>query len=100
MNLVQTDLSTLRARALPAVAQRTYVYPTETRRPPLGWRPRQWWKNFCDGSMFIPTLARLARRCGLMVAYSELWGTVTHADGTCTDYGLLGRRVVTTTGVA
>jgi len=80
------------AEELPPVVQ--------SKRPPLGWRVRQFWKNLCDGSYFIPTYAKLARRLGLCVMYSSLWGRVIHADGSVTNYGLLGRRVVTTAGVA
>lgn len=72
----------------------------QTRRPPLKWRVRQWFKNLRDGSLFVPLYARIARRLGLAVAYSELYLTVHHADGTSTDYGLAGRRVVTNAGVA
>jgi len=68
--------------------------------------PSAWWK-FCntlklirDGSLFIPLLARVARRLGLAVIYSELYGHVRHADGTITNYGLLGRNVITDAGVA
>jgi len=69
-------------------------------RPSRAWRARQWVKNLLDGSFFIPTYARLARRLGLVVMYSSLSGRVYHADGSVTDYGLLGRRVVTDAGVA
>lgn len=69
------------------------------RRPPFRWRARQFWKNLRDGSFFVPLYARLANRLGLAVIYGELWGRVIHADGSVTDYGLLGRRVVTTAGV-
>ncbi len=69
-------------------------------KPSLGWRLRQSWKLVRDGSYLIPLWAKLARKLGLLAAYSELRGQVIHADGTVTDYGLLGRKVVTTTGVA
>lgn len=75
------------------------VEPTAIHRPSFGWRARQFVKNVRDWSYFIPLLARLANRCGLAVAYGELRGRVLHADGSVTDYGLLGRRVVTTAGV-
>jgi len=84
---------------LPAVVVEPAA-PPAVRRPPLRWRARQWAKCLLDGSLFLPTLAKIARRCGLLVAYSELRAVVTHADGTATDYGLLGRRVVTDAGVA
>jgi hypothetical protein len=69
-------------------------------RPPFRWRARQWLKNLRDGSFFIPLYARIARRLGLVVMYAELRLQVAHADGTVTDYGLGGRRVVTDAGVA
>lgn len=78
----------LRAAAAPA-----------PRRPSRSWRARQFVKNLLDGSFFIPTFARLANAVGLGVMYGELRGVVTHADGSVTDYGLLGRRVITTAGV-
>jgi hypothetical protein len=73
--------------------------PAAVRRPSFGWRARQFRKNLLDGSYAIPLLAKLARRLGLMVGYGELRGRVLHADGTVTDLGLLGRRVVTDAGV-
>jgi hypothetical protein len=69
-------------------------------RPSRSWRTRQWLKLLLDGSFFIPTFARIARRLHLAVAYGELRGIVLHADGSVTDYGLLGRRVITDAGVA
>lgn len=94
------NLRGARAVALPPAPVVELAEPTAVRRPSRAWRARQWWKNLRDGSLLIPTLARLARRCGLMVAYSELRGIVYHRDGSITDYGLLGRRVVTDAGVA
>lgn len=70
------------------------------RRPSRRWRVRQWWRLLTNGSFIIPTVARIARRFGLCVIYSELRGRVLHADGTITDYGLLGRNLITTAGVA
>lgn len=86
------------AGALPA-AKRLARRPGEARKAPLGWRLRQWCKNLLDGSLLVPLWAALARRLGLCVLYGELRGRVTHGDGSVTDYGLLGRRVVTTAGV-
>jgi hypothetical protein len=88
---VEPDLAGLGARPL---------VPPAARRPPRGWRLRQWLKNLRDGSFFVPVWARIARRLGLCVIYSELHLCVTHADGSVTDYGLAGRRVVTDAGVA
>lgn len=93
------------ARLVPlsAVAPRPVVAPpavgTRVRRPGARWRAKQWLKNLCDGSLLVPMYAAAARRLGLMVAYGELRGRVVHGDGTVTDYGLLGRRVVTAAGV-
>lgn len=91
-------LEQLAVRPLAKIRPRPLV-AGEVRRPPLRWRARQWLKNLLDGSFFIPTYARLARRLGLCVFYGELRGQVIHADGSVTDYGLLGRRVVTDAGV-
>lgn len=74
--------------------------PGSVVKPGWSWRVRQWFKNLLDGSFFIPTFAKLANRVGLAVLYGELHGQVLKADGTVIDYGLLGRRVVTTAGVA
>jgi hypothetical protein len=76
----------------------------EYRRAPLWWRVRQMWKLLRDGSYFVPVAAKVAGRFGLAVIYGELRGKVVHhdADGNViavTDYGLLGRRVVTSAGV-
>lgn len=70
------------------------------RRPSRSWRARQWLKLLLDGSFFIPTFARIARKFHLAVSYGELRGRVLHADGSVTEYGLLGRRVITDAGVA
>lgn len=77
----------------------------EYRRAPLWWRIRQTWKLLRDGSYLVPIAAKIAGKFGLAVIYGELRGKVIHhdADGNvigATDYGLLGRRVVTDAGVA
>lgn len=64
------------------------------------WHRQQYKKLVADGSFDIPLLAAKARRDGLAPMYGELFGRVIHADGSVTDLGLLGRRVITTTGVA
>lgn len=92
-------LEQLAVRPLAKVLPRPLV-TGEVRRPPFRWRARQWLKNLLDGSFFIPTYARLARRLGLCVVYGSLYGQIIHADGSVTDCGLLGRRVVTDAGVA
>lgn len=97
LSLGLIDLAGLRGTVPVVVTKR--VQPQQINRPSRGWRLRQWWKNFRDWSLFIPFLAWLANRFGLAVIYGELHGRVIHADGTITDYGLLGRRVVTTAGV-
>lgn len=74
--------------------------PSMVHKPSLCWRVRQFVKNLLDGSFFIPVAARIARRCGLLVMYSSLYGRVIHGDGSVTNLGLLGRRLVTTAGVA
>jgi hypothetical protein len=70
------------------------------RKPDPEWLEAQFQKLYDDGSFGVPALAEKARADGLAVMYAELYGRVFHADGTVTDYGLLGRRVVTTAGVA
>jgi len=104
LRLIQTDtdgLARLRAGLPTYTAAATEpAPPAAVRRPSRSWLARQWVKNLLDGSFFIPTLARVARRLGLAVFYGELRGRVVHADGSVTDYGLLGRRVVTDAGVA
>lgn len=70
------------------------------KRPKRSWMVRQFFKNLCDGTYFIPTIAKLIRKfTPLQVAYGELRGVVLHADGTQTNYGLLGRRLITDAGV-
>jgi hypothetical protein len=93
--------SALRAAPLAPVAVPAPLPPAvAVRRPSRGWRLRQFVKLLRDGSLFVPLLARVARRLGLFVGYGELRGRVLHADGTVTELGLLGRRVVTDAGVA
>jgi len=51
------------------------------------------------GELFIPLYCWLVRLLpGCHANYAELYGTVTRADGTQVDYGLLGRHLVTTAG--
>lgn len=92
----------------PVAVSAPEVPPTPRRvpvlKPSLGWRLRQRWKLLRDWSYFVPVLAWLANRCGLAVIYGELRAVVLHHDANgevvaVTDYGLLGRRVVTTAGV-
>lgn len=86
------------------LSQSTQQSPPQTgpqlRKPALKWRLCQWTRLLLNGSFVVPAIAWLARRWGLGVIYSELRGRVLHADGSVTDYGLLGRNLVTTAGVA
>ncbi len=70
------------------------------RQPSPEWQAEQQEKLRLDGSLGIPELARKARDQGLFVGYAELFGQVIHEDGSVTDYGLLGRRLITDAGVA
>ena len=101
MNLVTiADLDSLRRGTLPPAAPAaSYSYPTLVRRPSWRWRLRQWCMLLGNGSLFVPLVARVARRLGIVAAYTELRCVVQHGDGTATDYGLLSRRIVTTAGV-
>jgi hypothetical protein len=83
--------------APPAVAPE--LAPAPVRKPSRWWRIKQTAKLVRNGSYLIPLYARVARSLGLMVGYGELRGQVIHADGTITDYGLLGRKLVTSAGV-
>lgn len=69
------------------------------RRASRAWRVRNWLRMLARGEHFVPLVARAARLVpGLMVGVAELHGHVTHADGSVTDYGLIGRHLVTTAG--
>lgn len=71
-----------------------------TRRADPNWLRRQARLLRRNGSLDVPRLAVEARRAGLAPMYGELFGRVIHKDGSVTELGLLGRRVITTTGVA
>lgn len=73
--------------------------PVLVRKPSRWWRIKQAAKLVRNGSYLMPLYARLARALGLFVGYGELRAIVLHADGTATDYGLLGRKLVTSAGV-
>lgn len=74
---------------------------TSTKRPKRSWIIRQFFKNLFDGSFFIPTVAwAINRFTPVRAFYCSLYGVVDHGDGTQTNYGLLGRRLVTDAGVA
>lgn len=97
-------LVAFRLEAVPLKPQPKRIAPVslqqrQTSKPPFAWRLKQALKLTLDGSLLIPLLAWVARRWGLMVAYSEVRGQVAHADGSMTNYGLLGRRVITSAGV-
>lgn len=101
MLLAPLESATLTAAPLaPVAVPAVPPVPPAVRRPSRSWRLRQFAKNLRDGSYLIPLLARAARRFGLLVGYGELYGRVLHADGTVTDLGLLGRRLITDAGVA
>lgn len=73
--------------------------PPGTKRASRGWRIRNWLRMLAAGEHFVPLVARLARLIpGVMIGVAELRGHVTHADGSVTDYGLIGRHLVTTAG--
>lgn len=64
------------------------------------WLRQQRSKLRADGSLDIPRLAVEARARGLAAMYGELFGRIIHRDGSVTNLGLLGRRVITDAGVA
>lgn len=64
------------------------------------WLRQQRRKLRADGSLDIPRLAVEARARGLAAMYGELFGRIIHRDGSVTNLGLLGRRVITDAGVA
>jgi hypothetical protein len=64
------------------------------------WLRQQRRKLRADGSLDIPRLALEARARGLAAMYGELFGRIIHRDGSVTNLGLLGRRVITDAGVA
>jgi hypothetical protein len=88
--------------APPAVAPEPA--PVPVCKPSRWWRIKQTAKLIRNGSYLIPLYARIARSLGLMVGYGELRGMVLHHDTNgnvvgATDYGLLGRKLVTSAGV-
>jgi hypothetical protein len=71
------------------------------RRAPFSWRARNWRRMVRSGEHLIPLRAKAARLVGgraVCVMTAELYGFVTHRDGSITDYGLLGRHLVVTAG--
>lgn len=63
------------------------------------WRLRNWFEHKWRSAHVLP-MAFLARLIpGLIVVTSELRAIKISADGLVTDYGVISRRVVTTTGV-
>lgn len=67
---------------------------------PLSWKLKNmarwgWIKSW----LAVTLIAPIARRFGLMTAIGKLSIILRHADGSMTDYGVVGRRVVTTAGV-
>lgn len=94
------ELSLLRVGAAPAAVVAPVPPAVRTVRPSLGWRVRNRLLMLRNGSVFVPLLARLARRLGLLAGYGELRLRKIGPDGTVTDYGVVCRRLVTTAGVA
>ncbi len=85
------------ARYLDRLARREQVVRRAT---DPAWLRRQRRKLRRDGSLAVPRVAAAAVARGVQAMYGELFGRVIHADGSVTELGLLGRRVVTTAGVA
>ena len=70
----------------------------QRRNAPLSWKLRNF-PNYWRGSWRAWLAILISRITNLPVMVSELRLEVRHADGTITDYGVVGRRVVTDTGV-
>lgn len=70
-------------------------------KAPLRWRVRNWLRMLVSGELILPLWVWIVRTLsprGVAVVTAELRATVTRADGTVVDYGLLGRHLVTTAG--
>lgn len=71
------------------------------RKAPWRWRLRNTVRMILTAELFLPLWVWFLRQIsprGIMFATAELYGRVTHADGSVTDYGLLGRHLVVTAG--
>lgn len=83
--LVTRDLGVLRDRAV--------------QRPPLTWRIANFFRNRLRELPALVTYRVLGKIFSLVYIESALYLKVLRADGTIIDYGCVGRRVVTDTGV-
>lgn len=69
------------------------------RRAPLSWRVTNWLRYRWRELPALVTYRFLGAVIGLVYIESALRLTLRHADGSVTDFGVVSRRVVTTTGV-
>jgi hypothetical protein len=69
-------------------------------RAPLAWRLKNWLLNRWRELPALAVYRVLGRLFSLVYMESALYLRVLHADGTVTDFGCVGRRVVTDAGVA
>ncbi len=102
LNLQSSNLSSL-GKAVRIEVPNNLTNPSSTiksKSPTFSWRVKQWFKNLLDGSFLIPTYAKIARKLGLAIVYSELYGEIVKNNGEVVNLGLLGRRVITDAGVA
>lgn len=101
LRLLHDDRLTLTGTVAPAAPPKTLATETVSVRPSLGWRLRNRLLMLRNGSIFIPALAWLARRCGLLVGYAELsLRKIDGRTGAVTGFGVVCRRLVTDAGVA
>lgn len=92
---------TPQARGVETLLRRLERGDPITRRPlSRTWSRLQRAKLVRDGSLDVPDLARQLTAKGIAAIYGELFGRIIHRDGSVTELGLLGRRLVTTAGVA
>ena len=68
------------------------------------YRPSLWWRlrnapNYWDGKLRVMVAKTVSRLVGVPVMTSELRLKKYHGDGSVTDYGVVGHKVVTTAGV-
>lgn len=71
---------------------------SEAKKPSLLWRVKNWVRQAVTGEHLIPVWQWLGPKLGFAVIVGEWRAVVVHADGTVTDYGRLGRHLVTTAG--
>lgn len=70
-----------------------------TTRVPLAWRLENWLLNRWRELPALAVYRALGRMFSLVYIESALYVRILHADGSVTDYGCVGRRVVTDAGV-